>query len=80
MTERDLAKLLSFHTTSLRKTQWIFWPSAISNRDLLARCQQKEMETIITGKRWSWIGHELRKDANSINKIAIHSAPRGESG
>ena len=42
MTEHDLAKLSSFHMTSLRKIQRIFWPSSISNRDLFARCQQED--------------------------------------
>ena len=78
MTEHDLAKLLSFHTTSLRKIQRIFWPRTISNRDLLARCQQEDMETIITRKRWRWIGHVLREDANSITKVAIHWTPEGK--
>ena len=49
MTEHDLAKL-SFHTTSVGKIQCIFWPRTISNHDLLARCQQEDMETIITRK------------------------------
>ena len=30
------------------------------------------METIITRKRWHWIGHVLCKDANFITKVAIH--------
>ena len=78
ITEHDLAKLSSFHTTSLRKIRRIFWPRTISNRDLLARCQQEDMETIITRKRWRWIVHVLRKDANSITKVAIHWTPEGK--
>ena len=34
MTEHDLAKLSSFHMTSLRKVQCIFRPGALSNHDL----------------------------------------------
>ena len=78
MTEHDLAKLSSFHTTSLRKIQPIFWPRTISNRDPLARCQQEDMETIITRKRWRWTGHVLCKDANSITKVATHWTPEGK--
>ena len=52
MTEHDLAKLSSFHMTCLRKIQPIFWPRTISNHDLLAQCQQEDMETIITRKQW----------------------------
>ena len=36
------------------------------------------METIITRKRWRWIGHVLRKDAGSITKVAIHWTPEGK--
>ena len=78
MIEHDLAKLSAFNMTSLRKIKRIFWPRTISNRDLLARCQQEGMETIITRKRWRWIGHVLRKDANSITKLAIHLTPEGK--
>ena len=78
MTEHDLAKLLSFHTTSLRKIQHIFWPRTTSNRDLLAQCQQQDMETIITRKRWYWIRHVLCKDASFITEVAIHWTPEGK--
>ena len=74
----DLAKLSFFHTTSLRKIQRIFWPRTISNRDLLARCQQEDTETIITKKRWHWMGHVLPKDAPYITKVAIHWTPEGK--
>ena len=36
------------------------------------------METIITRKRWCWIGHVLHKDANSITKVVIHWTPEGK--
>ena len=77
-TKHDLAKTSSFLTTNLRKIQRIFWPRTISNRFLLARCQQEDMETIVTWKRWRWIGHVLPKDANSITKVAIHLTPEGK--
>ena len=78
MTEHDLAKLSSFHTTSLRKMQHIFWPRTVSNHDLIARCQQEAIEAIITRKQWCWIGHVLFKDANSITKVAIHWTQEGK--
>ena len=78
MTEQDLAKLSSFHTTSLRKIQRIVRPRTISNRDLLARCQQEGMGTVITRKRWRWMGHVLRKEANSITMVAIRWTPEGK--
>ena len=79
MTEHDLAKLSSFHTTLLRKIQRIFWPRTIFNRDLLAGCQKDGMETIITRKRWRWIWHVRRKDTYSATKVAISLDPRGKA-
>ena len=76
MTEHDLAKLSSFHTTSLRKIKCIFWPRTTSNCDLLAWCQQEDMETIITRKQWHWIGQVLHKDAKMHHQIAIHWTQR----
>ena len=78
VTEHDVAKLSFFHTTSLRKIQCLFLSRPISNRDLLAPCQQEDMKSIITRKRCRWIGHMLRKDANSVTKVAIHWTPEGK--
>ena len=64
--------------TSVRKIQRIFSSSTISNRDLLAQCQQEDMETIITRRQWRWIGHVLHKDVNSITKVAIYWTPEGK--
>jgi len=47
MLESDLGKLSTFHTKSLRKILHIFWPQTISNKDLLSRCKQEDMGTII---------------------------------
>jgi hypothetical protein len=30
----------------------IFWPNTISNKDLLNRCQQENMATMITERPW----------------------------
>lgn len=78
MTEADLSKLRSFHTTCLRRIQRIFWPEKIPNEDLLRRCQQQDMGTIITNRRWNWIGHTLRKDPQSITRTALHWTPDGK--
>ena len=78
MTEADLNKLRSFHTTCLRRILRIFWPQKISNEDLLKRCKQEDMGTIITRRRWKWIGHVLRRDPQSITRTALHWTPDGK--
>ena len=77
MTEKDLHKLSVFHTKSLRKILQIFWPNRITNEELLMRCKQENMGTIILRRRWKWIGHILRMDAQNITRVALHWTPEG---
>lgn len=76
MKDYDFIKLLSFHTTSLRKILHMFWPK-ISNQDLLLLCMQEHMVTIITKRRWRWLGHVLQRETNYIIKTAFHWTPEG---
>ena len=55
MIESDITKLSVFHTKNLKRILQIFWPHTISNQQLLARCNQDSMETILMGRRWRWI-------------------------
>ncbi|XP_025085353.1 uncharacterized protein LOC112558855 [Pomacea canaliculata] len=50
----------------------------ISNDELLARCGQESMTTILMKKRWRWIGHVIRGGSNSITKTALHWTPEGK--
>ena len=56
----------------------IFWPNTISNQQLLARTNQESIETIITRRRWRWIGHIMRKEQDDITKTALHWTPEGK--
>ena len=78
MTESDITKLSVFHTTNLRRILRIFWPDTISNQQLLARCNQDSMETIIMGRRWRWIGHVMRREQDNITSTALHWTPEGK--
>jgi len=78
MTEADQQKLSTFHTKSLRRILRVFWPNKISNQDLLSRCKQENMNTIIKRRRWRWIGHVLRKDQQDLTKTALFWTPEGK--
>ena len=78
MTATELSRLKSFHTTCLRRILRIFWPETISNEDLLRRCNQEDMGTIILRRRWRWIGHVLRRKPDSIVRTALHWTPFGK--
>ena len=77
MTESDLTKLRSFHTICLRRILRIFWPEKTSN-ELFRKCKQENMSTIISRRRWRWIGHVLRKDPQSVTRTALHWTPDGK--
>ena len=78
MTESDITKLSVFFTENLRRILQIFWPDTISNQQLLARCNQDSMETIIMGRRWRWIGHVMRREQDNITSTALHWTPEGK--
>ena len=78
MTKTDAEKLSAFHTTCLRKILRIFWPHRVSNEDLLQQCNTEDLETIITRRRWRWIGHVLRMRDNAIAKVALRWTPEGK--
>ena len=49
----------------------------ISNKDLFERCGTEPMATILTRRRWRWIGHVTLQEA-SIAKSAMHWTPEGK--
>ena len=56
----------------------IYWPNTITNTELWQRTNQKTVEEEITGRKWKWIGHTLRKSDNDITKEALEWNPQGK--
>ncbi|XP_066026384.1 uncharacterized protein [Pocillopora verrucosa] len=46
--------------------------------NLLARCNQDSMETIIMRRRWRWIGHVMRREQDNITRTSLHWTPEGK--
>ncbi|XP_078318223.1 uncharacterized protein LOC144620670 [Crassostrea virginica] len=78
MTDQDQSKLSTFHTKCLGRILRIFWPNTINNEELLRKCNQLDMATILTRRRWKWLGHVIRKDSRSHTKTALHWTPDGK--
>ena len=78
MTKCDTDKLSAFHTMCLRKIRRVFWPQKMTNKDLLQLSHMEDMETLITRRRWSWVGHVLRMDPNAIARVALRWTPEGK--
>jgi hypothetical protein len=67
--------LEGFHSTFLRKICKTYWPRRISNSDLFERTGQKFIIATIKQKQLKWLGHVIRKEQNSITKIALKWTP-----
>ncbi|CAG9093714.1 unnamed protein product [Plutella xylostella] len=71
-------KLQVFINRCLRQILKIFWPNTISNVDLWKRCHEDPVGLQIKRRKWSWIGHTLRRDQNHIPRQALDWNPQGK--
>jgi len=55
----------------------IKWIDKITNKELWRITQQKPIEIQIKRRKWSWIGHAVRKEAGAIEKTALGWYPQG---
>ena len=78
ITETDLNKLRAFHTTCLRRILRIYWPMKVSNEEVLRRCNLEDLGNVIAKRRWTWIGHILRREPSSLVRTALHWTPEGK--
>lgn len=72
------SKLQVFVNRCLRRILGIFWPNTISNIDLHRKCQQDPIGIEIKRRKWGWVGHTLRKGANTIARQALDWNPQGQ--
>ena len=70
-------KLQVFVNKCLRRIQKIFWPNKVSNEELWRICNTRRIDTVIKQRKWSWIGHTLRKGNDDIAKRALEWNPQG---
>lgn len=77
MSKNIAQKLQSFINKCLRIICRIFWPNTITNLDLHRRVNEEPIARQIVRRKWRWIGHTLRKQANSIARSALEWNPQG---
>ena len=68
---------LPFINKCLRRIINIKWKNKITNEELWRITKQKPIEIQIKIRKWNWIGHTLRKEAEAIEKTALDSNPQG---
>ena len=55
----------------------IKWTDKFTNEELWKITKQKGIEIQIKRRKWNWIGHTLRKEAEEIEKSALDWYPQG---
>jgi hypothetical protein len=80
MTKNDATKLDVFLHKSLRRLMKIHWPMKImiSNEEIRNRANISTISEQIYQRRWRFIGHILRMNANQHPKTALTWAPEGK--
>ena len=59
----------------LRSIFRIYWPNCITNEELIRRAEIEPVEMRIRRQKWAWIGHTLRKNEDSIARMAMEWNP-----
>lgn len=71
-------KIQSFINRCLRRIQRIFWPNRIRNNELWQVTKQLPPPMQIRKRKWTWIGHTLRKGPGNITKQSLQWNPQGK--
>ena len=75
-TKQIHCKIQVFVGNCLRRIFNINWKDNITNKELWNMAEQDSMETTITRRKWTWIGHTMRKAGSSITKKALSWTPQ----
>ena len=75
VTKETFKKLQSFVNRCLRSIMAIHWPEVIRNEELWTRAEQERINIQIRRRKWSWIGHTLRKPNYNVTKQALRWNP-----
>ena len=75
LTKTIINKLQAFINRRLRYISGVFWPRKISNDDLWQHTKQERVEATIRCRKWTWIGHNLRKPFTNITRQSLEWNP-----
>ena len=77
MTEKTVSKLQTFINRCLRRIFGIYWPATISNANLWETTGKAPVRQESTSRKWTWIGHTLRRPNHCIARQALLWNPQG---
>ena len=69
------SRLQVFINRCLRSIFRIYWPNHITNEELRRRAEIEPVQIRIRRQKCAWIGHNLRKDEDSIARMAMEWNP-----
>ena len=72
------AKLDTFQHKCLRRLLKIYWPMHVSNEEVRRRANNETIRELVRKRRWTWIGHVLRRDKSCLPRVALTWAPEGK--
>ena len=71
-------KIQVFVNRSLRRILEIWWYDKMSNVELWKATDQESSEVLLKRRRWTWMGHTLRKPRGNIARRALQWNPQGQ--
>ena len=77
LTKGEEEKLDTFQNKCLRKILKVRWQQHISNATVLEAAEMDRVSEEVRRKRWSWIGHVLRKDQRDDCAVTLGWTPDG---
>lgn len=78
MTKNDTQKCETFQNKCLRRILKVFWPRKITNIELREKANIAPIEESVRKKRWTYIGHILRRETSDNRRVALQWAPEGK--
>ena len=78
LTKREENKLDVFQTRCLRRMFKIRWQQRVTNKAVLEMAGAEKISDEVRRRRWSWIGHVLRKEPTHDCAVALGWAPEGK--
>ena len=78
LTNIEEKKLNTVEHQCLRKILKIRWQSKTSNKTVNEIANTRNISCEIRRRRWTWIGHTLRRERDNNSYIALQWAPEGK--
>lgn len=76
--QKNINKIQVFLNKCLRSICKIFWPRRISNDELWQITREQPVIVQIRRRKWRWIGHTIRRPAQTIARQALEWNPQGK--